>query len=163
MMLGVFLYRVGFFKKGFKRSQHAIIALAAFIFISIDMTILLTFPQLSDETTSMMASVSAIFVALIYADAIIKLVNNRNYFINLFTAPGKLAFSLYILQSLTMALLLRFCNQDFHLTAHRIDYVLIALAFTVIQLILAHCYLHFFNQGPLEYIWRIAYQRSLKK
>jgi uncharacterized protein len=99
-------------------------------------------------------------VALLYAHAVIKLINKKSRIIALFAAPGKIAFSLYILQSIAMALLLRQWNQDFHLTAHRIDYVLIALAFTFIQVGLAHIYLRYYNQGPLEYLWRKAYQRT---
>lgn len=161
MMLGIFLYRLGFFTKGLKRSQLVIISLAAIFFTSIDIGIRLSSLKLSEETISTMASISAIFVALLYAHFVIRLINNKNNIIKLFTAPGKLAFSLYILQSITMAIILRFWHQDFHLTAHRIDYVLIAAAYTLIQIALAHWYLRYFNQGPLEYIWRKAYRHSL--
>ncbi len=161
MMLGIFLYRFGFFTKGLKRSQLVIISLAAIFFTSIDISIRLSSLKLSEETISTMASISAIFVALLYAHFVIRLINNKNNIIKLFTAPGKLAFSLYILQSITMAIILRFWHQDFHLTAHRIDYVLIAAAYTLIQIALAHWYLRYFNQGPLEYIWRKAYRHSL--
>jgi uncharacterized protein len=163
MMLGVFLYRVGFFRKGFNKSQLLIISLAAFVLTAVDITILLAFPLLTDEVSSMTASISAIFVALLYAHITIKLVKNESIIINIFSAPGKFAFSLYILQSITMAILLRFVIPELHLTAHRLDYVLIAVVFTLIQIALAHWYLRYFNQGPLEYIWRLAYQRSLHK
>ncbi|WP_019025922.1 DUF418 domain-containing protein [Colwellia piezophila] len=163
MLLGAFLYRVGFFKKGFTNAQLIKVALAAVILTGIETTLMLTVPAIDSVISSEMANVSAIFVALLYAHIVVRVVNNQHSFIKLFAAPGKLALSLYIFQSITMAVLLRIWNQDFHLTAHRLDYVLIALVFTVLQIGLAHWYLRYFSQGPLEYIWRKAYWRSFTK
>ena len=162
MLLGAFLYRIGFFNRGFSAKQLQIILIGALIFISIDITCITLF-SVGGEMSSVLSSVSAIFVALLYAHVVIKLIKNKSHFITLFSAPGKVAFSLYIFQSICMALVLRLWQQDFHLTAHRIDYVMIALIFTFVQIGLAHLYLRYFSQGPLEYIWRKAYQRSLKK
>jgi uncharacterized protein len=163
MMLGAFLFRIGFFKKGFNKPQLIKITLTAFIFTCTDIALFLSYPSLNGEMSTIMASVSAIFVSLLYVHLIIKLTNNRSRFIKIFIAPGKLAFSLYILQSVAMACLLRIWNQDFHLTAQRFDYLLIALLFSLIQIGIAHWYLHYFNQGPLEFIWRRAYLRSFNK
>lgn len=162
MLLGAFLYRVGFFNHGFTPKKLLQVVIATLIFITIDMFCITLF-SISEEMTSVLSSVSAIFVALLYAHAVIKLIKNKFRFIRIFSAPGKIAFSLYIFQSVSMLFLLRVWNQDFHLTAHRIDYVMIALAFTFIQIGLAHLYLRYFRQGPLEYIWRQAYQGSLRK
>lgn len=162
MLLGAFLYRMGFFNRGFSTKQLQTLLIAALIFISFDITCITLF-SVSGEMSSVLSSVSAIFVALLYAHVVIKLIKNKSRFITLFSAPGKVAFSLYIFQSICMALLLRLWQQDFHLTAHRIDYFMIALAFTFVQIGLAHLYLRYFSQGPLEYIWRKAYQGSLNK
>ena len=162
MLLGAFLYRVGFFNKGFSAKRLKIVLTMALIFISIDISCITLF-AISGEMSSVLSSVSAIFVALIYAHIVIKLTKKKSHFITLYAAPGKVAFSLYILQSICMALLLRPWQESFYLTAHRIDYVMIALIFTLVQIGLAHLYLRYFNQGPLEYIWRKAYQRSINK
>ncbi len=162
MLLGAFLYRVGFFSRGFTDKQFNGVLAVAVIFISLDVLFITLF-SISSEMNSVLSSVPAIFVALLYAHAVIRLIKNKSRFITIFSAPGKIAFSLYILQSVTMALLLRVWNQDFHLTAHRIDYVMIALAFTLIQIVLSHLYLHYFSQGPLEYIWRKVYLNSIYK
>ncbi|MBU2893985.1 DUF418 domain-containing protein [Colwellia sp. D2M02] len=163
MMLGAFLYRIGFFKRGFTQSQLFIISLAALSLICIDFIILLNSPALTDETSSILASTSAIFVALIYAHIVIKLSHHKNKIIAVLSNVGKVAFSLYILQSIAMAMLLRFWHQGFHLSAQRVDYVLIACGFTLIQILIAHYYLQYFKQGPLEYLWRKACQHSLYK
>lgn len=41
------------------------------------------------------------------------------------------------------------------------DYLLLAVIWSGIQLVLARCYLHFFKQGPLEWLWRkLAYNQN---
>jgi len=162
MMLGAFLYRVGFFKKGFSHRQLITVSVSALTLTCLE-TIFISTTAISGEVASVVSSISAIFVALLYAHIVIALLKNKTTFISLLSAPGKIAFSLYIFQSIAMAILLRFWHQDFHLTAQRIDYVVIALIFTLIQIALAHWYLRYFTQGPLEYIWRKAYRSSLNK
>ena len=110
----------------------------------------------------MISSVSAIFVALIYAHIIVKVCRSPGLLVKIFEAPGKVAFSLYIFQSISLGLLLRFILPDFALTATMLDYFGLALVFTLIQIILAHVYLRYRQQGPLEYLWRKAYSRSLE-
>ncbi len=160
MMLGAFLLRVGFFVKGFDQKNLHLIAIGGIVFTALDITLRAYLPHQTAELGALVASISAIFVALLYAHAIVKIVAHRNSFVALFAAPGKLAFSLYISQSIVMAILLRWIFNDFHLTATRLDYVLIALSFSVIQLLISHLYLMVFKQGPLEYLWRKAYTRS---
>ncbi|WP_104398507.1 DUF418 domain-containing protein [Vibrio penaeicida] len=163
MMLGAFLFRVGFFFKGFDKKTFRLVALGGIFFTALDLALRIYLPNQTAELGAIVASVSAIFVALIYAHAIVKLVANRNTVLQVFAAPGKLAFSLYISQSIVMAILLRWTFTEFHLTATRLDYILIALAYTVVQIVVAHLYLKVFKQGPLEYIWRKAYTRSQVK
>lgn len=84
-------------------------------------------------------------------------------FINLLAATGKVAFSLYILQSMVMGVLLRCLIPEFSLTASHLDYVFIALAYTIIQIVIANLYLRKFEQGPMEQLWRTLYNRSIDK
>ncbi len=72
MLLGAFLYRVGFFNKGFSAKRLKIVLTMALIFISIDISCMALF-DISGEISSVLSSVSAIFVALIYAHIVIKL------------------------------------------------------------------------------------------
>jgi len=62
-----------------------------------------------------------------------------------------------------MATVLRGIVPNFGLTATHIDYFLIALSFTVIQILIAHYYLFKYEQGPLEKLWRKLYSRTVDK
>jgi uncharacterized protein len=162
MLLGVFLYRTKFFSKGFSAKPFKQVFIAAVFFTCLDILLLLTV-NLSDEIASVLASISAIFVALLYAHCVVRLLKNKKKFVTVFSAPGKIAFSLYIFQSIVMAIVLRYIFPALHLTAQRIDYVVIAIVLTILQVALAHFYLRYFSQGPLEYLWRSAYQRNVNK
>ena len=80
-----------------------------------------------------------------------------------FAAPGRMALSCYIGQTLIGILL--FYGVGFGFGAHiGLMWVLfITLAVYLIEVLLAHLWLRFFQFGPLEWIWRmLTYGRSLK-
>jgi uncharacterized protein len=62
-----------------------------------------------------------------------------------------------------MGILLRWVIPEFSLTATHIDYLLLTLAYTVIQIAIANLYLSKYEQGPLELLWRTLYNRSIDK
>ncbi len=78
-----------------------------------------------------------------------------------FRAPGRMAFSLYLLQNLLGDWIL-FPAVGFGLWGRYgwVGLTLIGLALLVFQLILANVWLRQFAAGPLEWVWRsVAYQR----
>ena len=119
--------------------------------------------DINPEIIPLLSSISAVFFALVYAHIVIKLCQSKNVLINLLAATGKVAFSLYILQSLVMGVLLRWLIPEFSLTASHPDYLVIALAYTFIQIVIANLYMRKFEQGPLEQLWRTRYNRSINK
>ncbi|MFD2176555.1 DUF418 domain-containing protein [Veronia pacifica] len=163
MFLGAYLYRIGFFQQGLSRRQFITI-----LAVGVTTTIFTVLARRSGLLTTgsslnLTSSVSAVFIALIYADLVVKALKKNSRFLTLFASPGKIAFTLYISQSIIMAVLLRWVFPEFHLTASRLDYVSIAASFTVVQVLFAHIYLQYFNQGPLEALWRKAYLNSVMK
>ena len=163
MYLGSYLYRINFFTQGFSPSILKII-----IVIGVISTLLCIAPQvfidnISLEVMPLFSSVSAIFVALVYAHIVEIMCQSKSAFINMLTATGKVAFSLYILQSIVMGFILRWWLPEFSITTMYFDYFLLALACTVIQIVIANLYLRRYDQGPLEKIWRTLYNRSIEK
>ena len=163
MYLGSYLYRSGFFTQGFSGSTLIKISV-----LGMFSTVLCVAPQMlmtdiNPEIIPLLSSISAVFFALVYAHIVIKLCQSKNVLINLLAATGKVAFSLYILQSLVMGVLLRWLIPEFSLTASHPDYLVIALAYTFIQIVIANLYMRKFEQGPLEQLWRTRYNRSINK
>ena len=160
MLLGAYLYKTRFFKTGFNSINFKRVLFLALFLILIDLFLRFNNFNVDNEIYSIFSTIPAIFVVLIYAHIVIKLVNKRNKILNLFKAPGKLAFSLYIFQSIFMAIFLRWIFPEFYKTATMLDYFLIAIAFSIFQVFISHLYLKYFNQGPLEYLWRKAYLKN---
>lgn len=163
MYLGVFLYRSGFFENGFKQG-----AFVKVLILAVLLTIICVSPQVfvdnvGIEIIPLLSSVSAVFVALVYAHIIVRLCKAPGPIMRALVAPGRMAFSLYILQSICMGILLRWLFPDFALSATMLNYFTICLVFTIVQIIVANLYLRKFEQGPLEILWRKAYQNSVDK
>ncbi len=163
MYLGSYLYRIGFFTQGF--SQSTFIKITTFAIVS---TLLCIAPQLlmeniAAEIIPLFSSVSAVFVGLVYAHIVVKLCQSKSAVLDMLAATGKMAFSLYILQSIVMGLMLRWGIPEFSLSATHFDYMLIVVAYTLIQILMANLYLRKYEQGPLELLWRKLYNKSINK
>lgn len=163
MLLGVYFYRTGFFKRGLTASQFKTFALAAAALTGLDIFMRLSYFGVGSEMSSLLASISAIFMSILYIHGVIYLLKNNHRWIEVFKAPGRMAFTLYIMQSVVLAVLLRWVFPEVHLTATMIDYFAMALGFILFQLVFANWYLSRFKQGPLEALWRKAYLASFVK
>lgn len=163
MYLGIYLYRNDFFTHGFEKKVLNKIILSALVLTALSLLPQFMLENAAGEAVTMLASVSAVFVALLYAHIVIKLINNTKSFVHVFAAAGKVAFSLYILQSIVMGILLRWVMPEFNLEATRVDYFLIVVVFTVVQVFIAKWVLAKYEQGPLEALWRKLYLKTVEK
>lgn len=163
MYLGVYLYRTDFFTQGFSSSTFNKVLACAVVSTILCVSPQLLMDDLSGEAIPLYSSLSAIFVGLIYAHFIVKLCQSTGAISKALANTGRMAFSLYLLQSVVMAILLRWLMPSFSLTATQFDYFVIASIYTVIQIVIANLYLMKFEQGPLEILWRKLYNRSIDK
>ncbi|TMN87384.1 hypothetical protein CWB72_15775 [Pseudoalteromonas phenolica] len=163
MLLGVYFYRSGFFKRGLTTSQFKTFVLAAAAVTSLDIFMRFSYFNVGSEMSSLLASISAIFMSILYIHGVIYLLKNNHRWIDVFKAPGRMAFTLYIMQSVVLAILLRWAFPEVHLTASMIDYLAMAVGMILFQLVFANWYLSQFKQGPLEALWRKAYLASFAK
>ncbi|GIU11271.1 MULTISPECIES: DUF418 domain-containing protein [unclassified Shewanella] len=154
MLLGVYLYREGVFEQGFSRKQLLRLIIAALVFSAIDSLCSLSSSALLQSVSPAIVVLSALPTALIYIHILVKICQNRANFLTPLQNVGRLALSLYILQSIVMSLLFRYFAPTLLLTLDRPDYVAIAIGFSLMQIVIARLYLKYFNQGPLEWLWR---------
>lgn len=161
MLLGVVLYRKKVFEKGLTQRQLLQLLLATILLSALDSACTLaTNPGLNTMSDSIVM-LSAIPMALIYIHLLVKLCQNRATILAPLQKVGRLAFSLYILQSVCGVLLFRHIEPTLMTTLDRPGYMLIAIGFSLFQVILASVYLKYFNQGPLEWVWRRLATRKL--
>lgn len=154
MLLGIILYRKGVFENGFSNKQLVQFAIATLLLSALES--LCTFSE--NPTLNILSDVvillSAIPMALIYIHLLVKICQNRARVLLPLQKVGRLALSLYILQSVCGVLLFRHIAPTLTTTLDRPDYMLIAISFSIFQIILASVYLKYFKQGPLEWLWR---------
>ncbi|WP_228768398.1 DUF418 domain-containing protein [Shewanella sp. TC10] len=158
MMWGMALYQQGIFEHGLDKNTLLKCVAVAFIFSTIDSTISFSANPMLVELSTIMMMVSAVAMALIYVHLVVKACQNSDQILAPFQAVGKLAFSCYILQSLIGVGIFRYAinhyASDLYMSLNRVDYFLIAIIISLLQLVLAPVYLRYFNQGPLEALWR---------
>lgn len=154
MLLGVALYRKGIFQQGFSKWHLIWFALASIFFSTLDSLLSFSENPILHTLSGVIVLLSAIPMALIYMHLLIKICQNRSTVLAPLQKVGRLAFSLYILQSICGVLLFRHFEPTLVNTLDRPDYMLIAIGYSILQLILATIYLNYFNQGPLEKLWR---------
>ena len=163
MLLGVYFYRIGFFKRGLNAKQFKLTLILAAVLTSLDIVTRFIYLGVGNQASSLLASISAIFMSILYIHGVIYLLKNNHRWIEIFKAPGRMAFTLYIMQSVVLAVLLRWVFPEVHLTASMIDYLAMAVGMILFQLVFANWYLSQFKQGPLEALWRKAYLASFAK
>ncbi|WP_299568181.1 DUF418 domain-containing protein [uncultured Shewanella sp.] len=158
MMWGMALYQQGVFEYGLDKNTILKCILVTVILSSIDSVLSFSASPVLVEFSSVLMMLSAFAMALIYIHLVVKVCQNSHHALSSFQAVGKLAFSCYILQSLIGVAIFRYginhYSADLYMTLNRVDYFLIAMVITLLQLVLAPMYLRYFTQGPLEALWR---------
>ncbi|NKX06033.1 DUF418 domain-containing protein, partial [Alteromonadaceae bacterium A_SAG6] len=167
MMFGAYLYRAGFFSHGFSSlafKKLVVVAIATSIITALPQFL---FEQVTLDVVPMFASISAIFCALVYAHVLINIKHTAAWWYQSLINCGKVAFTLYLTQSIALAVLFRIVMPayfpEFIYNVTLLDLLLITLAFTVIQMVLANVITKHFSQGPFEALWRKMYLRSFYK
>jgi len=155
MLIGMSLIKQGFFQKG----ATVEIELRMFVFGLLLSAGQLLMILISDFTIDfwLLASfntVGGLLIILAVASRIIKVVGNNPSWLMPLQYVGRMAFSLYILQSITMTLLFRVLLSDYFGLWHLGELMIIAVVVSIIQIKLATWWQVNKGQGPLEKIWR---------
>lgn len=165
MLYGVALYKSDWFRRGFS-NKHTLILLLLGTALSFSSMLLhhLSDYQLSLMGPTPMGEIAAVLMALGYGSMLIKLANQPAFWLHRWLVPcGRMAFSLYLLQSFCMVLLFRFIRPDWFSRFDYLQMTAVALIAILLQLLLCRCYLHYFSQGPLEWLWRRLSQPNSRK
>lgn len=87
---------------------------------------------------------------------------SHSKFLKLFSAPGRMALTNYILQTILGILIFYGIGFGMGGKTGLIYVVLIAVGVYVLEMVLSHFWLKYFNYGPLEWIWRqLTYGKKL--
>ncbi|WP_350432722.1 DUF418 domain-containing protein [Shewanella sp. H8] len=160
MLLGMALYKRKVFINGLDNKTLWQCVFWTLLLSSLDSVLSISGNPMLEAISDLLVWLSAVAMALIYIHFICKFCQNSASKLTLLQNVGRLAFSLYILQSIVGILLLRYIAPEWLYTLDRIGYMSIAIIYSVLQLALASLYLRKFNQGPLEKLWRGLVSRT---
>ncbi len=154
ILLGASLLKSGWFEAGYSPSTTKILFWLALV-ISI-VTVL------CDHATGYVYGlniglpwvyIAMTIMALAFASILIH--NSKNNWLQRWLAPcGRMAFTLYISQTLLLVLLFRVIQPDWFANLNRTTLQGIAIGTIMLQLLVCRWYFNYFTQGPLEWLWR---------
>ena len=153
MLIGIALYRQGFFQNGMTRWQEFILFTLA---CGLDVVGL----YISEGQQSGMHfwyDFSALLMALVFASWIIKW-RSQALIARMLQACGKMALSLYFLQTLLFLAWFNMLAPEWYANSERWQLLLLALAVMVLCGVFALTWQRFYATGPLESVWRRLYQ-----
>jgi len=104
-------------------------------------------------------SVAAVMLAVAIASRGVKICINNSHVCMPLQYAGRMAFTLYIFQSLIMTLVFRWLSPELFGALSRVELLGIAALMTIVQLILATWWQTKIGQGPLERMWRFLIYR----
>ena len=153
MMFGAYLYRAGFFNHGFSSLLFKKLVLVAIVTSIITALPQFLFEQVTLDVIPMFTSIPAIFCALVYAHLLINIRHTSTWWYQSLINCGKVAFTLYLTQSIALAVLFRIVMPayfpNFIYSVTLLDLLLVTIAFTAVQVILANAITKHFNR-PFE-------------
>ena len=154
MLIGIYLYKQDVFSKGLTTQQLIVCGAMTLVFCGIRLYASQLNGSLGYGVQEFVNIFAALGMATLYIHLIVKFCNNSAHVGTLIQQAGRLAFTLYISQTLIQLLLYKVLFTHWVLNFDRIDYWLVATALVALQLIFTFIYSRYFNQGPLEFVWR---------
>lgn len=166
-ILGTFLLGAYFAKRNFfhdiNRKKSSFIKLG---WIGGIAGIVFTFPRILTDSSNTLLEIGSVFIGspmlmLSYVSFFSIVFMKHPKFLHFFTYPGKMAFTMYILQSVLCSLI--FYSYGFGLYGKLTLWQTTAIALVIfgLQAIIGKMWLQRFKNGPLEYVWRTLYKGKL--
>ncbi|MDP2560460.1 DUF418 domain-containing protein [Psychrobium sp. 1_MG-2023] len=162
MLLGMALLKNGFFERGFSNKLEVVLIVSGLILSATQLSFIWQTDFLSAFFLLLPVNqLAAIFITLGVSSRLIKMVTANNQLLLPLQYAGKMAFSLYIFQSIVMTLLFRVFMPELFGALSRTELLGVALVMTIIQLVIATFWQTKIGQGPLEKIWRRLIAKKL--
>lgn len=161
MLIGIALYKTNWFELGYTTKRTTQLFSAALLLSS---TVVwldnITSYKLDLSTLLPWAYVAELMMALSFASLIIKY--RQQAWLQQWLAPcGRLALTLYLGQTLVMVLLFRVLKPEWFGSLDRLQLLSIALILIAAQLLFSQFYSRYYQQGPMEWLWRKLSKRPI--
>lgn len=155
MLIGMGLYKSGFFVTPKSPITYTVFGVLGLLCAAIGLNAYWQndFMQHADAYSPLLP-LSGVLLGMFYLALLKPLANADTAVTRLLQQAGKMAFSLYLLQSLVVVGLFRWLMPQWYGQLEELDMLLLALGFSAVQLLIARFWLSHFRQGPMEWLWR---------
>lgn len=154
MLLGIALYKTNWFELGYTTKQ-TLLLFGGSLMLSATVVLLDHLSHYKYTLVGILpwAYLAEVMMGLSFASLLIKF--RHAPWLQQWLAPcGRLTLTLYLSQTLVMTLLFRVIKPDWFATLDRLQLLSIALLMIGAQLLFSQLYTRYFQQGPMEWLWR---------
>ncbi|MGI9249953.1 MAG: DUF418 domain-containing protein [Pseudohongiellaceae bacterium] len=110
---------------------------------------------------SPLAPGSGMLLAVFYLNLFVVLAGKLDSLSHWLQQVGRMAFSLYLLQSVAMILMFRWVAPQLYGKAGELELFILVIGFILVQVFIANQWLEHYRQGPMEKLWRWLAFRNL--
>lgn len=154
MLIGIYAYKKEVFVKGIPKPYFKLVSVAALSFTALRVILEYQSSHLAVALREPINLFAALFVALLFIHLVVKKWSEGNLFYASFQCMGRLALSVYIMQTLILFIFFKVLYPSWVLMFNRIDYFLLVTFIAIIQFMSCQLYVLFFRHGLLEVLWR---------
>ena len=154
MLFGIYGYKNDFFCTGLPKSWQLRVLLIVILLCAIRISFEYQSSLLITALKEPVNWLAALFTALLMIHMVVTLTTKYGFHFKALQCSGKLALTLYIMQTVCLLLLFKVFFPHWILSFNRIEYWLLVSLLVLTQLVCSVIYLRYFKQGPLEFIWR---------
>ncbi|MEH6394835.1 DUF418 domain-containing protein [Pseudoalteromonas sp.] len=154
MLFGIYGYKNNFFVTGLAKLWPRRVLLIAILLSAIRISFEYQSSPLIMALKEPVNWLAALFTALLMIHMVVTLTTKYGFRFKALQCSGKLALTLYIMQTVCLLLLFKVFFPHWILSFNRIEYWLLVSLLVLAQLVFSVIYLRYFKQGPLEFIWR---------
>jgi len=156
MLIGVALYRIGFFSNTKVWRWALPLWVLGFSWGAGVLSLRYAWGLESSaaQATISLMMIAGSLMAIGYASLLVPLAQSNHWLVTWLRETGKMAFTLYLFQSTVTVLFFSQIAPDLWGSLNRLETLLIVIGATLLQIGFAHYWLRYLGQGPLERLWR---------
>ncbi len=160
MLLTIYAWRSGWLTRPWAKSHTYALIMLLFLCALVCVWHLKEQTDFSQIVAMVATSISGFATALVAVHLLAFHSFPQNRAFQAIANVGKMSLSCYLGQSVVMVMLVHFYGDVFARTFVLLDYMSLSLLVMMFMVLVCNLYLHFFRQGPAEWLWRFLSLKS---
>ncbi|MEO2279964.1 DUF418 domain-containing protein [Pseudoalteromonas pernae] len=160
MLLTIWAWRSGWLTRPWSKEHKSALVWVIVICALVSVWHLVEQTDFSQILAMVATSISGFVTAIVALHILTSYSFPRTLIYRAIANVGRMSLSCYLAQSIVMVTLVHYYGDVFARTFVLRDYMGLALMVMVLMVLVCNVYLHFFRQGPAEWLWRFMSLKS---